>query len=161
MDTSYPQLDSKRVGQLFIRFGAIWGNKWKAQFSDAATIEIIESEWAQGLAGLSDDAIMNGIATSRESLEWPPSIAEFKRLCLGLPEKSVTINRVLKGGGDVLSDSLIAMIGSWEVNTRSAEWVERQASSLYEYALKDIGDKVMSGKAIEYEGSQIPALRKL
>ena len=142
--TCYQPIDSKRIGHLFIRFGAIWGNKWKAQFSDAATIEIIESEWSQGLAGLSDAAIMNGIAISRGALEWPPSIAEFKRLCLGLPDRSITINKVLKGGGDALSDAIIAMIGEWEVKTRTAQWVEKQAGNLYEYALKDIGDTIIS-----------------
>ena len=126
------------VGQLFLRFSAIWGNKWNSQFTDAAIVPIIESEWANGLAGISTESIRRGINASRDSLEWPPSIAEFKRICLGIPDKQSVIAMVVKGGGDALSDKIVGMIGSYEVRTRPFDWVLRQAENNFNIALAEI-----------------------
>ncbi|MFD2112038.1 hypothetical protein [Thiorhodococcus fuscus] len=44
-------------------------------------LEMFETEWAEGLAGLSGEDIRCGIAWVRANSGWPPSIAEFRSAC--------------------------------------------------------------------------------
>lgn len=57
--------------------------KWDQQYpSEKVLIQNI-SEWAEGISGLTDEQLAKGVNAVRESCEWPPSIAEFRRLCTG------------------------------------------------------------------------------
>jgi len=44
-------------------------------------LAMFETEWAEGLAGLSGDDIRCGIAWVRDNSDWPPSISEFRSAC--------------------------------------------------------------------------------
>lgn len=39
-------------------------------------------EWAKGIEGLTDEQLVTGIEKVRSDCTWPPSIAEFRKLCL-------------------------------------------------------------------------------
>jgi hypothetical protein len=41
-------------------------------------------EWTDALAGLSRQAIKQGLAKTRQALTWPPTIAEFLQACQGV-----------------------------------------------------------------------------
>ncbi len=43
--------------------------------------ELLESEWSEGLTGLNREQLERGLKRAREHCEWPPSIAEFRKLC--------------------------------------------------------------------------------
>lgn len=77
------------VKALFKRFESIYLQKWTDQFAGQTENEIAKAlrgaqeEWALGLAGLTGEQLGVGLAYCREALAWPPSIAEFRRACLG------------------------------------------------------------------------------
>ena len=87
-------LPRKLVDRLLARFGRIW----PTQFADvlrASTLDDLAHEWAEGLAGLQVDEIKRGIERAREACRWPPSIAEFRALCLGGADD--TVARIQRG----------------------------------------------------------------
>jgi hypothetical protein len=74
--------DPKAITWLFERFSIIWGQKWDKPHDDKP--EAIAEEWTDALAGLSRQAIKRGLAKARQTLTWPPTIAEFLQACQGV-----------------------------------------------------------------------------
>ena len=60
-----------RACRLFERFEQIYGPRWKG-----GDIE----QWTLGLEGLTNAEIARGIDHARKESEWPPNIAEFRKL---------------------------------------------------------------------------------
>lgn len=61
----------------------IYPYKWAGQFPGAEAIVVAKSEWMEGLDDLTLEQIRKGIARCRkEGGEFPPSIPEFRKLCL-------------------------------------------------------------------------------
>jgi len=65
------------VALLFAKFKAIWGQRWTTQFQTAESLDLTRAEWADAIGTLSAEELRRGITTCRDSLQWPPSIAEF------------------------------------------------------------------------------------
>lgn len=65
--------------RMAIRYGAAWIAKWKGVPKDA-----VKADWAHELGGLGTVAITHGLMHLPD--EFPPSVGEFKRLCLGRSE---------------------------------------------------------------------------
>ena len=76
------KLDSKTIARLFDRFSIIWGQKWDRQVEKNP--ELLADEWSEALAGLSHQAIKHGLTKTRQTLMWPPTIAEFLQACQGV-----------------------------------------------------------------------------
>lgn len=67
---------------LFKKIQARYGTKWVASIEGIEELAI--KEWSAGLKGLSGAQIKHGL----DSLEgeWPPSLPEFKRACMGVKD---------------------------------------------------------------------------
>jgi hypothetical protein len=74
-------MDAKTIETLFNRFSIIWGAKWEK--IEEKHPELIANEWRTALAGLSRQAIQQGLSKTRQTLTWPPTIAEFLQACHG------------------------------------------------------------------------------
>ena len=73
-----------RIIALFLRFSLAWGAKW-IEHQRAVGAEPLIAEWSQGLAGLTDADLARGFAACRDTLDWPPSIAEMRRASMPPP----------------------------------------------------------------------------
>lgn len=58
-------------------------NRWTRQFQTERDVDLAKEEWGLGLAGVSAKEIKRGLAACRTELDWPPSIAAFRRACKG------------------------------------------------------------------------------
>lgn len=58
---------------------SIYTKKWSDQFVPGQLLEVMR-QWALGLAGLNPDQIQHAIDQCRKTLDWPPSIAQFRAL---------------------------------------------------------------------------------
>lgn len=67
----------KWVDALFAKFLAIWPREWADRVAIVGA-DPMASEWAEGLAGLTPEQVRTAIAHCRNTLKWPPSIAEFR-----------------------------------------------------------------------------------
>lgn len=83
--SSPPQfLTSQHIAKLWIELAATYGHKF-ASFgeSDGGT-------WLRGLCGLSPNQIAIGFNRLIDELrDWPPSLPEFKKLCIGANESEL------------------------------------------------------------------------
>jgi|GEM_PF-5357448 len=62
---------------LFKVMSSIYTKKWSDQFVPGQLQEVMQ-QWASGLAGLNPDQIQHAIDQCRITLDWPPSIAQFR-----------------------------------------------------------------------------------
>lgn len=69
------------IVQLFARFQARYGHKWTSQQTTPDMVRLAVAEWADGLGDLTADQLRHGLAAWDG--DWPPSLPEFRRACLG------------------------------------------------------------------------------
>lgn len=63
----------------------IYGHKWTSAYGSDPGASV-GGTWAKGLAGLNQSDIAAGVeACLAGALSWPPTLPEFRELCLGIP----------------------------------------------------------------------------
>lgn len=78
--TPEPQ-PSDVMDRLNVRMTEIFGSRWTSQYPRAAL-----DTWAKGLADMTRDQLARGVnACVAGALEWPPTLPEFRKLCLTIP----------------------------------------------------------------------------
>lgn len=150
------------IKKLFCEFGSIWLQKWYSNFlNERETIECAKN-WQEALDGMPANAIKEAISYCRDNLEWPPSIAEFRRLCLKqyLPSVDETIQKAIRRDfNNPIIHSIYLKIGSWDFSHDSEKVLKRKvknelnnlSSNLSE--LKGISDERRSDKRSESRSS--------
>lgn len=95
MPTGRPGSLEGRIRRLWLRMAEIYGHKWTATYgADAATGA--GSTWAKGLAGMDDSEFQAGIENCILSADpWPPTLPEFRAMCLNLPEVDQVVSELL------------------------------------------------------------------
>ena len=73
--------DKKRVAKLFLRLAAIYGPAWSSHYSGDTGI-LAMAEWGDELVSLTDEQVRRGIDRCRRRIGFPPSLPEFRQLCL-------------------------------------------------------------------------------
>jgi len=63
---------------------AVWGTKFTANFGTKEILQLATEEWLESLSDLSDEQIELAYKLARVTLKFPPTIAEFRELALGL-----------------------------------------------------------------------------
>jgi hypothetical protein len=66
----------------------MYGHKWTNNFSTPEMLETALNEWGAALDKTHVDIIHKAANYCRAHLEWPPSISEFKKICITLEDKS-------------------------------------------------------------------------
>jgi hypothetical protein len=94
MNESAPTLEPVALGHLrrvWERMIAMYDHKWVSgrgltPQKDDGTITITGDVWAKGLAGLTPSHLAAGLrACLLRADPWPPSVQEFRGMCLGIP----------------------------------------------------------------------------
>lgn len=68
------------MSALFLKFHIAWGNKWTDNLK-AVGISPMISEWSDGLKEFAEADMNRGFAKCRDTMDWPPSIAQFRKAC--------------------------------------------------------------------------------
>ena len=72
-------LTDRHLDRLWERMGKIYGHKWMSSYGESD-----DGSWLSGLHDVSVQQIATGLEACRGRLDpWPPSLPEFRALCLG------------------------------------------------------------------------------
>jgi hypothetical protein len=100
-------LNDKIIAHVWTRMTAIYGHKWVSPMGIAVDgmgiLTDAAKTWQKGLSGVSVDGIRTAFSTLvTKNYDWPPSLPEFRKLCLG------------KGDAPVLDEvvSMLVMVSS-------------------------------------------------
>lgn len=122
------------MNRLFAWFEGTYGRRWRSQFTRTDQIETHKAAWADMLGGLTEAQLRHGLDAIRDRTpEWPPNAVDFRRLCLGLPDRETTIRRVreLKPGSDPVAREILGRLTSWDKSHGSHDDLERAAREHY------------------------------
>lgn len=83
--TGIGELSKGTLKTLWERMTAIYGHRWVSSYSDTCA-DVAGATWAAGLAGFTAEQLGRGLREcARGADAWPPSLPEFRALCLGVP----------------------------------------------------------------------------
>ena len=147
-----PAIRQRAMRRLWERMAAIFGHRWTSSFGDSAedsagTLTVAGETWRRGLIGLAEVQIGVGIeACITASEPWPPTLPEFRAMCLGVPSFPAAVRQFQNKSVDRTPFARLMWqhIDGWQfgqANTRDAERILRGA---YEIAR----EHVMRGGAL-------------
>jgi len=121
-----------KATELFYHFTAIWGHKWVSNMQDKNVSEIALRHWQQILDELTADQINKSCVKARSTLDWPPSIAEFKKMALGFMS-TIEAYEDAKNGG-----SYRYLIDDWVWRRETEANLQRKFYAKYDLLLQDL-----------------------
>ena len=118
----------ERIEMLFARMGAAYGHRWSQSYGDPDAAKLGMRVWGDELADLSDSHLDRGwTACMRSTDGWPPTLPEFRQLCLGLGSDGDAIAHALRMDRDhVIARHLIESVTSWDRNHLSGKDLEQR-----------------------------------
>ncbi len=133
---------------LYLRFCAIYDHKFVKPYHDEDFKSLWANEWSHGLSQINTKVIKDALDYCRKNLDWPPSIAEFIKICescLGVP----TIQECIKLALNRDFNHPIVLIcyenvGSWSMKNDTEKQLFIKFQSVYQDALNKFRDSADS-----------------
>jgi len=121
-----------KATELFYHFTAIWGHKWVSNMQDDNVNEIALRHWQQILDELTSEQINKACSKARSTLDWPPSIAQFKKMALGLMSVTEAFEDAQCGG------TYRGLLDSWTWRTDTESNLQKKFYAKYDLLLQDL-----------------------
>jgi len=128
-------LSSELVRTLYARFCSIYGEKFVKEYHDKPFIQIWWEEWEDGLKGINVEDIKTALDYCRLNLEWPPSIAEFRKICersSGVPSVAESFEKAIRGE---MNHPIIKLtydkVGSWAMKNDKEDILKKKFDNAY------------------------------
>lgn len=136
-------LPTDAIDALWIGMADVYGHRWTSAFgADPSTGA--GSTWSIGLAGLTAQQVGQGVQACIASSEpWPPTLPEFRAMCLGIPSFAA----VRLENGDTRSPFTVLVwqhLDGYAYRQASLERADRMLREAYELAR----EHVMRGGAL-------------
>ena len=124
---------------LYLRFCAIYGDKFVKPYHDEDFKSIWYAEWSSGLVGIDVSLIKGCLEYCKTNMEWTPSIAEFRRYCeqsSGMPSASEALQSAIRKD---FHHPIIAIaydkVGSWAMKNDKESVLAVKFQNAYAEAL--------------------------
>jgi hypothetical protein len=135
------KFNNDHASLLYARFCAIYGDKFYKAYHDEDFKKIWVHEWVSALSNI-DVALIKGVLDyCKSSIEWPPSIAEFLRICekhSGIPQMEEALSLAIRRE---FNHPIIFMayekIGNWAMKHSKEDVLREKFKEAYENALND------------------------
>lgn len=128
------------VHRLWSRMAEVYGQKWTSAFGVDATTGA-GATWAKGLAGISAAQIGAGIAAAMSSADpWPPSLPQFRALCLGIPDFAVVQYELRTPASERTPFARLvwSYVDGWKMRQASTQESERMLRDAYGIAREHV-----------------------
>jgi hypothetical protein len=126
---------------LYLRFCTIYGDKFVKSYHDDDFRSLWAAEWSTGLAGINPTLIKGALETCKLTLEWPPSLAEFRRICEqadGVPSCTQALEAAVGGKFDhPVTFLAYSKVGSWSMKNDKASLLGGKFQVAYIEALNE------------------------
>lgn len=147
------------MATLWLRMTQIYAHRWTAPHGESPDAEGSSAEtWAKGLAGLSGAHLAAGLrACITRADPWPPTLPEFRALCLSIPPMPA-VRRELAGDGDRSGFAVLVWERLDSYAYRHADG--RAAERILADAYAEAREHVMAGGALPPPRMALPAPEK-
>jgi len=131
---------------LWIRMAEIYGHRWTSAYGDDPN-QGAALTWAKGLERVSPAQLAHGLNTAITSADgWPPTLPEFRAMCLGVPTIAVVRYRMVNPGETIspFMRQFWSYLNGAEYNSGDEYRCERAVKEAYELT----SEHIMQGKAL-------------
>ncbi len=134
----------------------IYGHRWTASFGANPDPDGAAGTWAKGLAGITPVQLADGLkACITSSDPWPPTLPEFRAMCLGIPSL-VSIRAEINGKGERTPFAMLVWqrLDSYQFRQVSAKDADRMLVGAYEDAREFVmrgGELPVVAAAVEHQ----------
>lgn len=141
----------------------IYGHRWTSAYGDSTEADGAAGTWAKGLAGITPTQLADGLkACITSSDPWPPTLPEFRAMCLGIPSL-VSVRAEINGKGDRTPFAMLVWqrLDSYQFRQVSAKDAERMLAGAYEDAREFVmrgGELPQVVAAVEHEEKEVTPL---
>ena len=113
-----------------------WGIKWCAHLTE--NLELSLDVWSAAIADFTEDQITAAIQKCAVTLDYPPSIAKFRKCAIGIiePEAAYTLRDT-----DNIAKMAWESIDAWTRRTGNEKDLKREFISIY----KNLAEKLLAG----------------
>jgi len=120
---------------MFLRFSLIWKDKWAKDNDDIGT-KMALWEWDTAISHLSIKNIDTAIDYCKLNFEWPPSIAEFLKICdvlSGIPAEDEILQLAIRRDfSNIIVKQIFDEIGSWAFSHDSEILLKKKIKNIYD-----------------------------
>lgn len=150
-------LSFAKFSEFFAIMGGLFGHRWTSQYGDDPGGNSAKV-WIDSLNKLTVRQIAEGVKFYRaESLgEWPPTIPEFRRVCLGAPSIAQVKADIRNSTVTPFSLMVRGHIDTYRLKQSSQKDADRLIEDAYAIALADLA----SGKPLPQVNPQLGSGRK-
>lgn len=131
-----PQLSEAHLRTLWARMTEIYGHRWTKPHGMLDT----HNTWLKGLVGFTPRMIAHGLeACVVRSDAYPPSLPEFRALCLGLPNRDETVYiavRQIHNHDNRVANMIRNIIGAHDMDNMTYDKLEKRAKDVYPEAVE-------------------------
>lgn len=125
--------------KLYLRFCTIWGEKFVKPYHTEEFTKVWWDDWSEGMAGIKPENIKDGLTHCKMELEWPPSLAEFRKICersSGMPSlEDAFSSAIRKDFTHPVIHLAWARVGSWAMSHDKEESLRPRFKAAYEQAV--------------------------
>jgi len=140
-------LRADHIETLWVKMAMIYGHKWVSGYGESD-----DGTWLRGLQDLTPGALAKGLEACLHRLDiWPPTLPEFRLLCLGLPDITTTIGNVMNNFSDPVANLIRAQIGSWDLQRMSFKQIELRVKQIYPTVLLEVTQNMVKQTRNENE----------
>ena len=137
---------------LFANFTAVWGNKWTSQFTEPQIHDLALAHWQTMLDTIKQHDIDIGLREAISLFDFPPSIAQFKKLALGLLSPNEAYQAAKNGNNDLRQ--LVAG-GDWSWRTYPENRLRSEFYQAYDaYMSQTLSEHTELNQELENENAE-------
>lgn len=145
-------IEERHIARLWERMVRMYGHKWTSNYGTGD-----DGTWLAGLRNLEPEQLAHGITLCIISHDdWPPSMPEFRRMCLDIPEKHVAVSRIRQATANRTLDQLdpflrrvAQRVGSWKLGDSSGRELEFIIGGAYDDTLDQMERGSVPGLAAD------------
>lgn len=154
---------------LYLRFCAIYDHKFVKSHHDEDFKSLWATEWSSGLSEIDPNSVKDALEHCKKNLEWPPSIAEFIRICdsfSGIPGLEESMN--LASSRDFTHPVVLMAyerVGSWAMKNDSVKELKPKFQAAYLEAINKFRSEKENGwqklESFNQKPKELPAPPKI
>lgn len=133
------QMNLVFVKALYLRFSSIFGDKFIKDYHNDEFRIVWYDEWLTGLQDIDSLLIKDALQHCRLSLEWPPSIAEFRKICetiAGMPSLDQALAMAIRQEFNHPVVKLASdVVGSWSMKQDKESVLREKFKAAYQEAV--------------------------
>jgi hypothetical protein len=140
-----------RMRTLWLRMAEIYGHRWTSSFGDNPD-QGAGVTWAKGLEQLTPTQLAHGLSAAITSTDgWPPTLPEFRAMCMDIPSIAVVRHRMAYPGETIspFMRQFWAYLNTVEYNSGDEYRCERAVKEAYELT----SEHVMRSKPLPAEAA--------